>query len=149
MIRVAMAAGLLVFGASVVFAQQDLAVKQDNLMKAIAKPFYGVLSATARGRAPYDQAAINTALNQLEQEVGKIAATYADNPKEQLKGAEYGPSQKVWQNKADFDSKIPPVLKAIADSKGKVKDVETTKVAVQAINTQCDGCHETYRIKLK
>ena len=61
----------------------------------------------------------------------------------------YGASQKIWQNKADFDSKIPPVAKAIADVKGKIKDVASLKVAYTSINARCTDCHETYRLKLK
>jgi cytochrome c556 len=63
--------------------------------------------------------------------------------------ATYGASQKVWQNKADFDSRIPPVEKAIADVKGKIKDVASLKVAYDQINGKCNDCHETYRLKLK
>jgi cytochrome c556 len=57
--------------------------------------------------------------------------------------------KKIWQNKADFDSKIPPVAKAIADVKGKIKDVASLKVAYTSINDRCTDCHETYRLKLK
>jgi cytochrome c556 len=61
----------------------------------------------------------------------------------------YGASQKVWQNKADFDSKVPAVTKAIADVKGKVKDLASLKLAYDSINSKCTDCHETYRVKLK
>ncbi len=63
--------------------------------------------------------------------------------------ATYGSSQKIWQNKADFDSKMPAVAKAIADVKGKIKDVASLKVAYDAIQAKCADCHETYRLKLK
>jgi cytochrome c556 len=63
--------------------------------------------------------------------------------------ATYGSSQKIWQNKADFDSRIPPVEKAIADVKGKIKDTASLKVAYDSINAKCTDCHETYRLKLK
>jgi cytochrome c556 len=61
----------------------------------------------------------------------------------------YGASQKIWQNKADFDSRIPPVAKAIADVKGKIKDAASLKAAYDSINGRCNDCHETYRVKLK
>ena len=48
-----------------------------------------------------------------------------------------------------FRSKAPPVAKAIADAKGKIKDVATLKVAYDAIQAKCTDCHETYRLKLK
>lgn len=139
----------LLMGVTSVVAQQDVAEQQDNLMKTIARSFYGPLGRTVRGQSAYDQAAIDAALAQLEQNTGKIASVFATNPKEDVFGAEYGSSPKIWQNKADFDSKIIPVAKAIADAKGKIKDVESLKAAYATINDRCGDCHETYRVKLK
>jgi cytochrome c556 len=149
MMRTLVVAGTLLLGVGAVFAQQDIAVQQDGLMRAQAKSLYGVMARTMRGQSPYDQAAIDAALAQLEESVGKIAVVFTPNPKQDVVNAEYGASKKVWENKADFDSKIPPVLKAIADAKGKIKDLDSLKVAYTDINDHCNACHETYRVKLK
>jgi cytochrome c556 len=69
------------------------------------------------------------------------------NPKEDVVDATFGASQKIWQNKADFDAKVPPVAKAIADA--KFTDAASLKVAYDAIQAKCTDCHETYRVKLK
>ena len=58
-------------------------------------------------------------------------------------------SPKIWENKADFNSKIPPVLAAIKGQKGKITDVASTKVAFDDINAKCNGCHETYQVKAR
>jgi len=142
-------AGALLLGAGAVMAQQDIAVKQDNLMRAQGKSMYGVISKTVKGEIPYDQKAIDSAIAQLEEGVLTIANVFATNPKEDVVDSSYGSSQKIWQNKADFDSKIPPVTKAIADVKGKVKDKASLKVAYDSIQAKCTDCHETYRVKLK
>jgi cytochrome c556 len=147
--RIVVVVGTLLLGAGAVMAQQDIAVKQDNLMRAQAKNLYTVMLKTVKGEIPYDQAAIDAALAQLEESVPTIAAVFATNPKEDVVNATYGSSQKVWQNKADFDSKVPPVIKAIADAKGKIKDVASLKIAYDSINGKCTECHETYRLKLK
>jgi cytochrome c556 len=147
--RFVVAGVLMLLGAGAVVAQQQAAVEQDNLMKSIARAFYGSLGRMARERSPYDQGAVDAALAQLEQDVGKIQSVFATNPKDNLPGADYGSSQKIWQNKADFDSKIPPVLKTIADFKGKVANVEQLKAAFRSIDDACNVCHETYRVKLK
>ena len=86
-------------------AQQDLAVKQDNLMKAQGKSMYGVILKMMKGEIPYDQKAVDAAIAQLEASVPTIADAFATNPKEDVVNATYGASQKVWQNKADFDSR--------------------------------------------
>jgi cytochrome c556 len=149
MIRTVVVVGALLLGVGAVMAQQEIAVKQDNLMRAQAKSLYTVMLKTAKGEIPYDQAAIDAAIAQLEQSVPTIPTVFATNPKEHVVNATYGSSQKIWQNKADFDSKVPPVIKAIADAKGKIKDVPSLKVAYDNINGKCTDCHETYRLKLK
>jgi len=92
---------------------------------------------------------VSRSLAAIEQDVGKITKTFEPNPKENLPGADYGSSQKIWQNKADFDSKIPAVLKALADAKTSMKDVDSTKVAWDNIDAKCNACHDDYRLKLK
>lgn len=147
--RILTVTGTLMLGIAAVAAQQDIAVQQDNLMRSIAKNMYGVMGKMIRGDTPYDQAAVDAALKQIEGDVGRIAAVFTPNPKEDVVNATYGSSQKIWQNKADFESKIPPVLKALADVKGKATDVASLKVAFKSIDDACNGCHETYRVKLK
>jgi cytochrome c556 len=149
MIRMVVVAGALLLGVGAATAQQDVAVKQDNLMRAQAKSLYTVMLKMVKGEVPYDQAAVDAAIAQLEASVPTIADVFATNPKQDVVDATYGASQKVWQNKADFDSKIPPVAKAIADVKGKIKNVASLKVAYDSINDKCTNCHETYRLKLK
>jgi cytochrome c556 len=136
-------------GAGAVMAQQDVAIKQDNLMRAQGKSMYVVMLKMVKGEIPYDQAAVDAAIAQLEDSVPTIVTVFATNPKEDVVNATYGSSQKIWQNKADFDSKVPPVIKTIADVKGSIKDAASLKVAFDAIQEKCTGCHETYRVKLK
>jgi cytochrome c556 len=149
MIRTVVVAGVLLLGVGAVMAQQDVAVKQDNLMRAQGKSMYVVILKTVKGETPYDQKAIDAAIAQLEQSVPTIPTTFGTNPKEDVVNATYGASQKIWQNKADFDSKVPPVAKAIADVKGTIKDAGSLKVAFDTIQAKCADCHETFRVKLK
>jgi cytochrome c556 len=147
--KMAVVVGVLLLGSGAVMADQKLAVSQDNFMRGLAKSLYDVLGKMARGNIPYDQAAVDAAIAQIEADVPKIPDTFKDNPKEDVANGHYGASQKVWRNKADFDSKVPPVLKAVASVKGTVKDVGSLKVAFKTIEDACNGCHETYRVKLK
>jgi cytochrome c556 len=149
MIRTFVVMGTLLLGAGAVMAQQEIAVQQDNLMRGQAKSLYTVILKMVKGEIPYNQAAVDAAVKDLEESVPKIPTVFATNPKEDVVDSTYGASQKIWQNKADFDSKIPPVAKAIADVKGKIKDVASLKAAYTSINDRCTDCHETYRLKLK
>jgi cytochrome c556 len=148
--RIVVVIAAVVLGATAVVAQQEKAAQeQQALMKSLAKSQYGVLSRIARGQSPYDQAAVDGALTAMEEGVGKIAVTFTENPKMNLPDATYGASPKVWENKADFDSKIPAVLAALKESKGKITDAASAKVAFDNINGKCNACHDTYQVKLK
>jgi len=149
MMRTVVVAGALLLGAGAAMAQQEIAVQQDNLMRGQAKPMYGIILKMVKGEIPYDQAAVDDSIKYLEESVPKIPTVFATNPKEDVVNATYGASQKIWQNKADFDSKVPPVAKAIADVRGKIKDVASLKVAYDSIQAKCADCHDTYRLKLK
>jgi cytochrome c556 len=142
-------AGALLLGSGTVMADQKLAVEQDNFMRSIGKAVYVTMLKMSKGDIPYDQAAVDAALAQLEADVPKIPALFKDNPKEQVVDATYGASPKIWENKADFDSKVPDVIKTVAELKGKIKDQASVKVAFDALHKSCTGCHETYRLKLK
>ena len=149
MLRAVVVTGTLLLGAGAVMAQQEIAVQQDNLMRAQAKSVYDVMLKMVKGKTPYNQAAVDDAIKELEESVPRIPTVFATNPKQDVVNATYGSSQKIWQNKADFDSKVPPVVKAIAEVKGKIKDRASLKVAYDSINGRCNDCHETYRLKLK
>jgi cytochrome c556 len=142
-------AGALVLVSTAVLADQKLAVEQDNFMRGIGKAVYVTMLKMSKGELPYDQAAVDAAMVQLETDVPKIPTVFKDNPKEQVVNATYGASQKIWQNKADFDSKVPAVIKTVADLKGTIKDQASVKVAFEALHKSCTGCHEDYRLKLK
>jgi cytochrome c556 len=139
----------LLLGSSAVMADQKLAVEQDNFMRSIGKAVYVTMLKMGKGDLPYDQKQVDAALAQLETDVPKIPKLFKNNPKEQVVNATYGSSQKIWENKADFDSKVPPVIEAIKGLKGKIKDQATVKTAFDTLNDKCNGCHETYRLKLK
>jgi cytochrome c556 len=141
--------GALLLGSSAVMADQKLAVEQDNFMRAMGKSVYVTMLKMGKGDLPYDQKQVDAALAQIEESVPKIPNLFKDNPKEQVVNATYGSSQKIWENKPDFDSKIQPVIQAIKDLKGKIKDQATVKAAFDTLNDKCTGCHETYRLKLK
>jgi cytochrome c556 len=149
MIRTVVVAGVLLLGVGAVMAQQDIAVKQDNLMRGQGKSMYGVIQKMTKGDIPYDQKAVDAAIAQLAESVPTIPKVFATNPKEDVVNANYGSSPKIWQNKADFDAKIAPVAKTIAEVKGSIKDVASLKVAYDKIQEKCTDCHETYRLKLK
>jgi len=140
-------AGALVLGVGAVSAQQDIVKDRQATMKATGKAVGGTLSAMAKGEKPYDQAAVDAAFATLTETATKLPTLFPDSTKG-LKGeGEYSASPKVWDDKAGFASHIETFSKAVADTKGKVKDLDSLKANVGAIGKACGGCHETYRLK--
>src|SRR5260370_35309838 len=106
--RTVVAVGALLFGAGAVMAQQEIAVQQDNLMRGQAKSLYDVMLKMGKGEIPYNQAAVDNAIKDLEGSVPKIATVFTPNPKPDVGGTHYEASQKIWQTMATSDAKVPP-----------------------------------------
>lgn len=127
-------------------AAQEAVKARKDVMGAIAKPYYGVLSRMNRGQTPFDAAAANAALATIAAESQKVAAAFAPNVQPEKK-SDYDASPKIWQTKADFDAKLAAFVKAAEDNKAAAKDFDSFKVAFQNVTKACDACHETYRVK--
>lgn len=147
MIRGVVIVGTLLLGVGVVAAQQNLVAERAALMKANGKNLGTVLSATAKGDKPYDQAAIDAALNVLDDTAKKLPALYPDSTKGLKGDGEFSASPKIWENKAGFDAEVAAFAKAVTDAKAKVKDLDTLKANLPAIGKQCGSCHEGFRLK--
>jgi cytochrome c556 len=147
MMRTVLVAAAMLLGIGSVVAQQDVVNQRQSLMKANGRNMATVLSATAKGDKPYDQAAIDAALAQLDDTAKKLPTLYPESTKGLKADSDYSASPKIWQNKADFDAHIASFAKAVADAKGRIKDLDTLKAAMPAIGKGCSGCHENYRLK--
>ncbi|UGV25915.1 cytochrome c [Rhodopseudomonas boonkerdii] len=140
-------ASALVLGAGAVSAQQDIVKDRQTQMKATGRALGGTLSAIAKGDKPYDQAAVDAAFATLTETATKLPALFPDSTKGLKEGNEYSASPKVWDDKAGFAAHIADFSKAVADTKAKVKDLDSLKANVGAIGKQCGSCHENYRLK--
>lgn len=140
-------AAALLLGVGAVAAQQELVNQGQTLMKANGKNLAGVLSATAKGDKPYDQAAIDAALAQLDETAKKLPTLYPDSVKGLKLDGDYSASPKIWEDKAGFAASIATFAKAVTDAKGAIKDLDTLKATLPSIGKSCSGCHETFRVK--
>jgi cytochrome c556 len=131
----------------VVVAQQDLTEARDALMKSNAKQMYGVLNRMVREQKPFDQAAVDQALQQLIDDNKTLSALFPDSSKDLPEKGDYGSSSKIWENKADFEAKITALEKTLSDNKGKITSLDELKAVYPSLNGACTDCHETYRVK--
>ena len=143
---VLMAAAMLL-GIGAVAAQQDLIEQSHALMKANGKNLGGVLSPMVRGEKPYDQAAVDAALTQLDETAKKLPSLYPASVKDVKQTSEYTPSPKIWEDRPGFDAAIAAFGKSVTEAKGKIKDLDSLKATLPTIGKSCSGCHETFRVK--
>jgi cytochrome c556 len=146
MIRTVLIVGTLLLGVGVVAAQQDQVKQTQAMMKGNGKNA-GALAAMVKGEKPYDQATVDAAMAQFEDTIRKFPTLFPDSIKGLKAEGDYSASSKVWEDKAGFNEHIVSFSKAVADAKGKIKDLDTLKVVLPTIGKQCGGCHETYRVK--
>src|SRR3954466_14603754 len=145
--RTVVVAGTLLLGVGAVLAQQDPVKGVQDTMKGNGKNLGGVLAPMFKGEKPYDQAAVDAALTQLDDTAKKLPTLFPASVKDAKWEGDYSPSPKIWEDKAGFDAKIASFAKAVTDAKASVKDLDTLKAAFPAVGKSCGGCHETYRVK--
>ena len=136
-------------GAGVALAQSpqeqvektQLAMKS-NLTSAI------VLSDIARDKKPYDQAAVDKALAELDDVAKRFPALFPESIKglKPAKGDFYT-SPKVWTERADFEAQSATFVKAVAQAKARIKDADSLKAEFPELNKVCMSCHEKFRVK--
>jgi len=146
MMRTMMVVGTLLLGMSAVAAQEDQVKATQAVMKGNGKNA-GALADIVKGVKPYDQATVDAALAQFEDTVKKFPTLFPNSIKGLKPDGQFSASPKVWEDRAGFDEHIASFSKAVADAKGKIKDLDTLKATLPVIGKQCGGCHETYRLK--
>ena len=147
MMRTVVVAATLLLGVSAVMAQQDAVKVAQDTMKANGKNLGGVLSPMFKGEKPYDQAAVDAALAQLDDTAKKLPAMFPVSLKDAKWEGDYSPSSKIWDDKAGYDAKVASFAKVVTEAKAKIKDLDSLKANFPGIGKECGACHETFRLK--
>lgn len=147
MMRLMIAGTVSTIGVVTIAAQSDLVRQRAELMCNQGEYIYGTLNKMVRGDIPYDQAKVGEAFAKLKEIAPKLSALYIETAKGQAPDADYYASEKVWQNKADFDARLAKFVKDINENAPKATSLEGLKEAHAAIVQTCNSCHEVYRVK--
>ena len=101
--RTVVVLGTFLFGVGVVAAQQDQVTTTQLAMKSNLKSAITLYDMT-KGKRPYDQSAVDEALNELEMSPSVFPSLFPDGVKGLKPKGEYFASTKVWTERADFDA---------------------------------------------
>jgi cytochrome c556 len=146
MLRTVVVVGTLLLGVGVVAAQQDQVDKTQLAMKSNLKSALTLLD-IVKGTKPYDQAAVNAALIELEDVGKRFPVLFPDSIKGLKPKGEYYASTKVWTKRADFEAHAASFAMTVGEARAKIKDLDSLKATFPAINNQCLDCHEKFRLK--
>jgi cytochrome c556 len=141
MIRNILTVAVVGFAVTAVMAQSDPLSQRKALMKGNLEGAQNV-SKMVRGENPFDPAKVNAAFGQWTETAQKLPTLFPEPP---TPGQETRALPKVWESKADFETKIAAFAKAVAENKDKASTLEELKVAFPNVSNACNNCHETYR----
>lgn len=135
---------VIAFGATMVFAQSDPIKQRQNLMKEKNNANAKIVLEMVKGQKPFDPQVVEAAFDQWADTARQLPDLFPENSKT---GEDTRASPKIWENKADFNSKIDAFAKAVADNRAKaVSSLEGSKAAMSAVGKACGDCHEDYRL---
>jgi cytochrome c556 len=137
------AAVVISIATTAVIAQSDpIAVRQAMMKENDANARVAVQM--MRGQIPFDAAKIEAAMAQWADTAKKFPDLFPDNSKT---GGETRAAPKLWESKADFKDKADEFGDSVSEYRGKIKDVEALKTAINSIGQSCDNCHQLYRMR--
>ena len=155
MIRIALAVAsvaAIALGVGVAIAQQDVIKERKDLMKANgAQAKIG--ADMIKGDKPFDMAAVHKMFATFQDAAAKMPDLYPASSKDEAGSPaadKFSPTDKVWENMADFKSRFEKLGADAKAADASVKDVDTLKAALGNIGkNDCGGCHHDYRVEKK
>ena len=141
MMRTVLAVTVLAFGLSTALA--DPIADRKALMKKNGDEAK-VGTAFMKGEAPFDLAKAKAIFASYADAAAKAPGLFPDNSKT---GGDTAALPAVWEKKADFDAKFKKFGEDAKDAETKVTDEASFKTIFPAVQKNCGGCHETYRMK--
>jgi cytochrome c556 len=140
------ATAVLALSASVALAASgaDAIKERRALMKAngeATKPIVPIL----KGQAPFDRAAVQTALKAYINAAQKMPGLF---PPDSKTGDTHALPE-IWDNVADFNARFKKLGEDATAALAEVKDDASFKATMPDFYKNCGGCHEKYRAKLE
>ena len=143
MIRTILTLGVLAVGMASVMAQNDPIATRKDMMKQVGRANAEV-SKISKGDAPFKLETVQAALKTIQDASRAMPNLFPDNTKT---GGDTAALPKVWETKADFNTRWEKMGKDAAAASAKIVDEASFKTADNEVTGNCGGCHEGYRMK--
>jgi cytochrome c556 len=137
------AAGLTaVLYAGIAYAQQNLAIEREDLMKGNIRGAI-LLTKMTKGEVPYDAAKVNAAFDQWAETAKKMPSLFPDSAKE---GGDNRALPTVWTNRGEFDRQIGIFAKDVQEQRtAATSGLDGLKAVMAVVGKDCDNCHDQFR----
>lgn len=127
-------AGALAQNVDVIKQRKDLYSAMGKAVKQPSKAF--------KEEDKFDLAQVQAALKTIQENTGKLPALFPDDTKT---GGDTEALPKIWENKADFESRFKKLNEAAAAAQTSITDEATFKAQWKDFMGNCSGCHKEYR----
>lgn len=140
--RVLFAAVAFALGATAAAAQNVAVIKerQDHLKKMgdAVKP----VGAMYKGEADFDLAKVQAALKVMQEKAAVLPTLFPDDSKT---GADTEALPKIWDDKADLESRFKKLGEAAKAAEAAITDEDTFPDTWKEVVGNCSGCHKKFR----
>lgn len=147
MVRLLLLTSVVALGTCVASAESDVVQERNVLMKSNWREGLSPLMRIVRGRDKYDQVKVDAAFARMGEIAAKLPPLWPPDSQVSEPMTDYFSSPKVWENKSDFDQRLVKFADAVKAGAPKAKNLDGLKIAYQAVNATCEGCHEIYQLK--
>ncbi len=93
--------------------------------------------------APFDLAAVKTALRTYAEAATKAPALFPDSSKT----GDTNALPAIWENKSDFEARFKKFADDVSAASTAIVDEASFKANMPGVLKNCGGCHEKYRAK--
>ena len=143
MIRTILTLGVLAIGVTTTMAQSDPIATRKDTMKQVGRANAEVAK-ISKGETPFKLETVQAALKTIQDASKAMPNLFPDNTKT---GGDTAALPKVWETKADFNTRWEKMGKDAAAASAKIVDEASFKTAYNEVTGNCGGCHEAYRMK--
>jgi len=143
MIRTILTLGVLAIGVTSVMAQNDPIATRKDMMKQLGRANAEVAK-ISKGETPFKLETVQAALKTIQDASKAMPNLFPDNTKS---GGDTAALPKVWETRADFNTRWEKMGRDAAAASAKIVDEASFKAAYSEVTGNCGSCHEGYRMK--